>query len=123
MKRSSLALALVLLIALPASAQYTAAIQACSRDVMTVCAGNQSGQNRFSECVNLYFPDLSDRCKASLVRIATVLKVCANAIQEQCHSTKSGAGRMFLCVKQHACLRRCWKNSMRSMYCAAKSMS
>jgi len=101
MKTSSLVLALVLLIALPASAQYAAVIHACSRDMTTLCPGNQSGQNRFDECVKLRFPDLSESCKASLVRIATVLKACAADIQEQCHSIKPGAGRVFLCVKRH----------------------
>jgi hypothetical protein len=92
---------LVLLFEIPASAEYAAAIQACSQDAITVCSGNQSDQNRFSECVKLHFPDLSERCKASLVRIATVLKACATDIQEQCHVIKPGAGRIFLCVKQH----------------------
>jgi len=101
MKTASLVLALVLLFELPASAEYAAAIQACSQDAITVCSGNQSDQNRFSECVKLHFPDLSERCKASLVRIATVLKACATDIQEQCHLIKPGAGRIFLCVKQH----------------------
>jgi hypothetical protein len=101
MKTSSLTLVLVLLIARPASAQYAAVIHACSRDMTTLCPGNQSGQNRFDECVKLHFSDLSESCKASLVRIATVLKVCANDIQEQCHSIKPGAGRVFLCVKRH----------------------
>ena len=73
----------------------------CSRDVTTVCEGSQSEQNRFNECVKLRFPDLSESCKASLVRIATVLKACAADIQEQCHLIKPGAGRVFLCVKQH----------------------
>jgi hypothetical protein len=67
----------------------------------TLCPGNQSGQNRFDECVKLHFSDLSESCKASLVRIATVLKACATDIQEQCHLIKPGAGRIFLCVKQH----------------------
>jgi hypothetical protein len=101
MKKVSLALALLLLIALPASAQYATVIHACSRDVTTVCIGNQSGQNRFNDCVKLHFPELSESCKASLVRIATVLKTCAADIQEQCHLIKPGAGRIFLCVKQH----------------------
>src|SRR6516164_374415 len=101
MKTSSLIVVLVLLITPPASAQYAAVIHACSRDMTTLCPGNQSGQNRFDECVKLHFSDLSESCKASLVRIATVLKVCANDIQEQCHSIKPGAGRVFLCVKRH----------------------
>src|SRR6516164_1255745 len=100
MKTLSLVLALALLIALPASAQYAAVIHACSRDVTTVCAGNQSEQNRFSECVKLHFPDLSESCKASLVRIATVLKACALDIQEQCHLIKPGSGRVLLCVRR-----------------------
>ena len=101
MKKVSLALALLPLIALPASAQYAAVIHACSRDVTTVCEGSPSEQNRFNECVKLRFPDLSESCKASLVRIATVLKACAADIREQYHSIKPGAGRVFLCVKQH----------------------
>jgi hypothetical protein len=101
MKKSSLAVALLLLIALPASAQYAAVIHACSRDITTLCPGNQSGQNRFDECVKLHFPDLSESCKTSLVRIATVLKACAADIHEQCHLIKPGAGRVFLCVRQH----------------------
>src|SRR5262249_35048413 len=99
MKKSSLVLAFVVLIALPASAQYAAVIHACSRDVTTVCADN-SGQNRFSECVKLHFSDLSESCKASLVRITAVLKACAADIQAQCHLIKPGAGRIFLCVKE-----------------------
>ena len=98
MKTSSLVLAFVLLMQLPASAQYAAAIQACSEDVITVCPGSQSGENRFSECMKLHFPELSERCKASLVRIATVLKACETDIQERCHLIKPGAGRVFLCV-------------------------
>jgi hypothetical protein len=102
MKTSSLVfLAFVLIIALPASAQYATVIHACSRDATIVCEGSQSGQNRFNECVKLRFSDLSESCKASLVRIATVPKVCAVDIQDQWHLIKPDAGRMFLCVKQH----------------------
>ena len=99
MKMACLALVFALAIELPASAQYAAVIQACSQDVTTVCS--QSGQNRFNECVKSHFPELSERCKASLVRIATTLKACAIDIQEHCHLIKPGAGRVFLCVKRH----------------------
>ena len=101
MKTSFLTLALVLLIALPAFAQYAAVIHACSRDMTTVCEDGQSEQNRFDECVKLHFSDLSESCKASLARIATVVEACAADIREQCHSIKPGAGRVFLCVKRH----------------------
>jgi hypothetical protein len=101
MKMLSFVLAFVLLIELPASAQYAAPIQACSEDVIAVCPGSQSSENRFNECIKLHFPELSERCKASLARIATVLKSCETDIQEQCHLIKPGAGRVFLCVKKH----------------------
>ena len=113
MKTSSLILVLFLLIPLPASAQYAAVIHACSRDMTTVCEDGQSEQNRFDECVKLRFPDLSESCKASLVRIATVLKACAADIQEQCHSIKPGAGRVFLRQAAFFCAKRAMQGSNR----------
>src|SRR6516225_7043790 len=66
MKTSFLTLALVLLIALPAFAQYAAVIHACSRDMTTLCPGNHSGQNRFDECVKLHFSDYRKVAKLRL---------------------------------------------------------
>jgi hypothetical protein len=51
--------------------------------------------------VKARFDNFSEPCKAALVRIAVVREACGADIQEHCPAVKPGAGRIFLCVKQH----------------------
>src|SRR5262249_1016538 len=62
----------VLLSASPAFGQYAAVIQACSRDLMQLCAPAQRGGTPLTECVTVHFQEFTEPCKAALVRIAPV---------------------------------------------------
>ena len=94
-------LILLLLLGTPASSQYVAAIQACSRDVVVFCGSDRTEGNRLAECSKAHFQDFTESCKAALVKITAVRKACEVDIQQQCPGLKPGAGRILLCVKQH----------------------
>lgn len=101
MRRIYLPLAMLLLLsASPSSGQYGAAIQACTRDLVTRCSGGQPAASSLDECVKTHFQDFSEPCQAALVKIDAVRKACGLDIQQQCPTIKPGAGRILLCVKQ-----------------------
>jgi Cysteine rich repeat len=91
---------LLLLSASPSFGQYGAAIQACTRDLVTLCSAGQSGASPFVECVKTHFQDFNELCQAAIVRLDSVREACRSDIQQQCQTVKPGAGRTLLCVKQ-----------------------
>ena len=102
MRRTCLILA-VFVLAWPASAsaQYVAAIQACSRDAVRLCNDAASDGDRLAECAKAHFQDFSEPCRSALVAIAGVRSACRTDIGERCPGLKLGAGRLLLCVKEH----------------------
>ena len=92
---------LVLLSVSPASSQYVAVIQACSRDIVKACGPDRVDGRRLGECTKAHFLDFTEPCKAALMKIAAVRKACGGDIEAQCPAVKLGGGRILLCVKQH----------------------
>ena len=88
-------------LASPAFGQYVAVIQECSRDVVTLCGTDRTEGSRLAECTKAHFQDLTEPCKAALVKITDVRTACGADIQQQCPGIKPGKGRIFLCVKKH----------------------
>src|SRR5262245_20635496 len=75
---------LVLLSISPAFGQYVTVIQACSRDIPSLCAPGPSAGGSLVECIKAHFQDFSEPCKAALVRITAVRKSCGVDIEKQC---------------------------------------
>ena len=100
MKRTYLALAILILLSVSSSFGQYASV-ACTGDFMKFCAAGQHEAGSLAECVKAHFEDFTGHCKAALVRIAAVHDACGTEIQKQCPTTKPRAGRIFLCVKQH----------------------
>jgi hypothetical protein len=93
--------AVVLLSALPASAQVATVISACRFDAKGACAGAVLEGGQLAACIDRNFPTLGEPCKAALVRLAALRPDCAADIRQQCPGTKPGAGRLLFCVKAH----------------------
>jgi hypothetical protein len=93
--------AAVLLVAGPASAQYSEAITECRWDAKGICAGAVPRSGELAACIKLNFERLAEPCRNALVRIAAVRDACAADIPQQCPGTRAGAGRILLCVKAH----------------------
>jgi len=90
-----------LLLMSPASSQYAAVIEACSRDVVEFCAPNRPGGSHLAECTEAHFLDFTEPCKAALLKITPVREACGTDIRQQCSGIKPSAGRILLCVKEH----------------------
>jgi hypothetical protein len=104
LRRSSFALAAVVLLSVPAvsaQAQYAAVIAACRWDAKGVCAGAVPEGGQLAACIERNFEKLTEPCKAALVQAAPVRAACGADLQQQCPGTKAGAGRILLCVKAH----------------------
>ena len=101
MRRIFWVFAILVFLGSPASSQYVAVIQACSRDIVKSCGPDRVDGSRLGECVKAHFLDFTEPCKAALVKVAAVRKACGGDIEAQCPAAKVGAGRILLCVKQH----------------------
>lgn len=102
MTRFYLAIAAFVLLSVPsASGQYLAVASACSRDVTAFCDAARTERSRLAECVKVHFEEVSEPCKAALVKIFAVRKACKKDVEDRCAKTQTGAGRYLLCVKTH----------------------
>jgi hypothetical protein len=102
LRRSCLALAVLVLMATPpAWAQYSAIIAACRMDATGVCGGATPEGGRLAACITQNFQSLSEPCKAALVQVSAVRAACAADVRQQCPATRPGAGRLLFCVKAH----------------------
>ena len=102
MRRIYWAFAMLVLVSVsPASSQYVAVIQTCSRDIVKFCGPDRATGSRLSECTKAHFLDFTEPCKAALVKVAAVRNACGADIQAQCPGVKVGGGRILLCVKRH----------------------
>jgi hypothetical protein len=93
--------AAALVLASPASAQYSAAILACRFDAKGICGGTLPESGQLAGCIKRNFEKLAEPCQAALVGIATVREDCAADIEQQCPRTKPGESRLLFCVKAH----------------------
>ena len=94
---SSLFLTAMLLLPYSASAELTGA---CLSDAKTLCAGIQPGGGKIRDCLKSHVKDLSDDCKAVLLK-AVNAKACADDVKKYCADTKPGEGRLEACIKAH----------------------
>jgi hypothetical protein len=98
----ALTLALLLLLSTPSAfGQYVAVIAACTRDVTKFCHAATPRQNLLAECIESYFQDFHEQCRAALVQTAAVREACRADVEQQCHAARPGAGRILLCMKKH----------------------
>src|SRR3974377_2151164 len=89
---SSLFLAAMLL--LPSSMASSAEVTgACLKDAKAQCPGVQAGGGQIKDCLKTHLKDLSDDCKAVLLKVVNA-KACAA-------DTKAGEGRIEACMKSH----------------------
>jgi cysteine rich repeat protein len=95
---SSLVLAAMLV--LPTSLTSAKLTGACLKDAKAQCAGVQPGGGKIRECLKTHIKDLSDDCKAVLLKAVNV-KVCAADVKQFCADTKPGEGRVEACMKAH----------------------
>ncbi len=94
---SSIFLASMLLLPSMASAELAGA---CLSDAKKLCPGVQPGGGKIRECLKTNVKDLSDECKAVLVKAVNV-KACADDVKKHCADIKAGEGRLEACMKSH----------------------
>ena len=96
---SSLFLAAMLL--LPSSMASSAEVTgACLKDAKAQCPGVQAGGGEIKDCLKTHIKDLSDDCKAVLLKAVNV-KACAADVKQFCADIKAGEGRIEACMKSH----------------------
>ena len=96
---SSLVLAAMLL--LPSSMASSAEVTgACLKDAKAPCPGVQAGGGQIKDCLKTHLADLSDDCKAVLLKVVNA-KACAADVKQFCADIKPGEGRVEACMKAH----------------------
>ena len=96
---SSLCLAAMLL--LPASMASSVELTgACLKDAKAQCPGVQPGGGKIRDCLKTHIADLSDDCKAVLVKAINV-KACADDAKKLCAGVEAGGGALETCMKSH----------------------
>ena len=96
---SSLFLAAMLL--LPSSMASSAELTgACLKDAKAQCPGVTPGGGKIRDCLKTHIKDLSDDCKAVLLKAVNV-KACAADVKQFCADTQPGGGAIEACMKAH----------------------
>ena len=96
---SSLFLAVMLL--LPSSMASSVEVTgACLKDAKAQCPGVQAGGGQIKDCLKTHLADLSDDCKAVLLKVVNA-KACAADVKQFCADIKPGEGRLEACMKAH----------------------
>jgi hypothetical protein len=96
---SSLFLAATLLLP-PSMASSAEVTGACLKDAKAQCPGVQAGGGQIKDCLKTHLADLSDDCKAVLLKVVNA-KACAADVKQFCADTKPGEGRVEACMKAH----------------------
>ena len=65
-----------------------------------VSRGVKAGGGQIKDCLKTHIKDLSDDCKAVLLKAVNV-KACAPDVKQFCADTKPGEGRVEACMKAH----------------------
>ena len=73
---------------------------ACLKDAKAQCPGVEAGGGKIRDCLKTHIKDLSDDCKAVLVKAVNV-KACAADVKQFCADIKPGEGRIEACMKSH----------------------
>ena len=96
---SSLFLAAMLL--LPSSMASSVELTgACLKDAKAQCPGVEAGGGAIKDCLKAHVKDLSDDCKAELVKVVNV-KACADDAKKYCADAEAGTGALAACMKSH----------------------
>ena len=96
---SSLVLAAMLL--LPSSMASSVEVTgACLKDAKAQRPGVQAGGGQIKDCLKTHLADLSDDCKAVLLKVVNA-KACAADVKQFCADIKPGEGRVEACMKAH----------------------
>ena len=95
---SSLFLGIALL--LPSSMASAELAGACLKDAKAQCPGVKPGGGKIRDCLKTHIQDLSDDCKAVLVK-AVNAKACADDAKKYCADTQAGGGALEACMKSH----------------------
>ena len=90
-------IAMLLLPSAMATAKVTGG---CLSDAKSLCAGVQPGGGKIRDCLKSHVKDLSDDCKAVLLK-AVNAKACADDVKKYCADTKPGEGHVEACMKAH----------------------
>ena len=73
---------------------------ACLKDAKAQCPGVQAGGGQIKDCLKTHLADLSDDCKAVLLKVVNA-KACAADVKQFCADIKPGEGRVEACMKSH----------------------
>ena len=95
---SSLVLAAMLV--LPTSLTSAKLTGACLKDAKAQCPGVTPGGGKIRDCLKTHIQDLSDDCKAVLVK-AVNAKACADDAKKYCADIQAGGGALEACMKSH----------------------
>ena len=91
---------LVAMLLLPSSMASAKVTGACLNDAKAQCPGVQPGGGKIRDCLKTHLKDLSDDCKAVLLKVVDA-KACAADVKQFCADTKPGEGRVEACMKSH----------------------
>ena len=92
---------LVAMLLLPSSLASSAEVTgACLKDAKAQCPGVQAGGGEIKDCLKTHIADLSDDCKAVLVKAINV-KACADDAKKLCAGVEAGGGALETCIKSH----------------------
>ena len=73
---------------------------ACLKDAKAQCPGVQAGGGEIKDCLKTHIKDLSDDCKAVLLKVVNA-KACAADAKQFCADVTPGEGRLEACMKAH----------------------
>jgi hypothetical protein len=91
---------LTAMLLLPSSMASSAEVTgACLKDAKAQCPGVQAGGGEIKDCLT-HIKDLSDDCKAVLLKVVNA-KACAADAKQFCADVKPGEGRLEACMKAH----------------------
>jgi hypothetical protein len=83
------------------SSQPSEFAKACAVDIKLQCAGVRAGEGRIRACIREHMKDLSEPCRAVLVKGAATIRTCAADVKTHCADVKRGGGRIIACLKTH----------------------
>ena len=72
----------------------------CLKDAKAQCPGVEAGGGEIKDCLKTHVKDLSDDCKAELLKVVNA-KACADDAKKYCADTQPGEGRLEACMKSH----------------------
>ena len=92
---------LVAMLLLPSSMASSAEVTgACLKDAKAQCPGVKAGGGEIKDCLKTHIKDLSDDCKAVLLKVVNA-KACAADAKQFCADVTPGEGRLEACMKAH----------------------